>query len=890
MIGRLQSLASVLFHRMSFERQMSDEMRFHIEAYAEDLAASGVPHDEALRRARLAFGAIESLKEESRAARGLRLFDELRQDLRFALRQMTRAPGVTVAVVASLALGIGANTAIFSLLDSVVFRMLPLADPARLHFLGHSDGSRVSMSSNYPLFERYKASDVFDGVTAYTRQELSVATADGIERVNGQFVSGNYHAVLGVPMGYGRGFVSEPDREVGSSMIAVISDGYWSRRYGRSPDVLGKQIVVNGQAVSIVGVTRAGFDGLMPGYKVDVTLPLSVRALGNRGFFDAREDWISLSLVGRLNAGTSASRALAVVAPLFTQYWMESENAWVRGTGTSRRAAVLVPAGRGSDELRRQFAMPLRILMAMVGLVLIIACANVANLLLARGATRVTEVAVRMSIGAGRGRLIRQLLTESALVAFAGGALGLVVAITGAKFIAALLASGQRAVVVDVRLSWLVLLFTLVVSLATGIGFGLVPALRATRVDLTPAVKAGSAGGIAKRGSVTGQMLIVAQIALCALILTTAGLLTRTLRNLRSLDAGVNHQNVLLFNLETPRAFSSQARQVFYDDLQRQLHALPGVTAVSYSLRTPVDGSMNIRKLDVPGAQADQRSGVSAIVATPEYFDLFGIQLVRGRHLAREDQPTSEPVAVINDVLARQYFGGVNPIGRSLLLGENKERLMIVGVVESTREKLRDAPAPMVYTALAQMPASDGGISWHVTVALGTTGHPLALAPIVRQEVRSLSRDAAFGNVRTMEHQVDAGLIRERLLASVSAGFALLAILLAAVGLYGLMSYRFARRRREIGLRMALGATRAAVLWRVLGETVGLSAIGIVVGLGAALLTTRAVSGFLFGLSAQDPLTFAAVATILLAIGVASGYVPSRRAAAVDPMQSLRAE
>jgi len=891
MLGRLRSLAHVVFHRRRFEQQMADEMRFHVETHAEDLAASGISYDEALRRARLAFGGTESLKEESRAARGLRLVDELGQDLRFAVRQMMHGPGLTVAVVASLALGIGANTAIFSLLDSVVFRALPLRAPDQLYFLGHSDVARATTSSNYPLFERYKASGAFSDVTAYLRQNLTVATTDGIEHVTGQFVSGNYHAVLGVPMAKGRGFISEVDRDVGSSMIAVISDGYWNRRYGRAADVLGKQIVVDGQTVSIVGVTAPGFDGLTPGMKIDITLPLSIRALGNREFFNNREDWVSLCLVGRLRPRETMAQAMAIVGPLFEQFWSASGTAAARGhESITRHIAVLTPAGRGSEELRRQFAKPLWVLMAMVGLVLVIACTNVVNLLLARGAARANEVAMRMSIGASRSRLVRQFLTESVLIAVTGGALGIIVAVVSAKFIVALLATGRNPLVVDVHLATLVLVFTLVVSLATGIGCGLVPALRATQLELTSTLKTGGGHGSTRRRAIAGRTLIVAQIALCTLIVATAGLLMRTVRNLRTVDAGFDGGNVLLFNLEIPPALSSEARMAFYDELERQLRGLPGVTTLSYSLRSPIDGSMNVRKLEIPGSTADARGGVSEIIATPEYVETFGIRLLRGRYLANDDRMTTEPVAVINDALARQYFGDLNPIGRTLLIGENKERRTVVGVVKSTRESLRDAATPMVYSALGQMAVSDGGVSWHVTVAMRTTNNPAALVSMARGAVSSLRRDASVSYVRTMTQQLDAALIRERIMASVSAGFGVLALLLAAVGLYGLMSYRIARRGREIGLRIALGATPAAMLRRVLGESVVLSAIGIVVGLGAAVVATRSVSSFLFGLSARDPGTLSGAATVLLVIGVASGYLPSRRAAAVDPMRALSTE
>jgi predicted permease len=894
MLGRIWSFMTVLFRRRRFERSMAEEMRFHVEAYADDLVASGLSRDEALRQAHLAFGSEESAKEESRAARGLRGVDELRQDVRFAMRQMMRAPGVTVAVLLSLALGIGANTAIFTVVDAVLLRTLPVDEPGRLRFLAHG-GERPSTSSNYPLYERFRALEVFDDVTSYERRDITVTTPDGLERANGQLVSGNYHAVLGVPMALGRGFSSEVDREVGSSMIAVISDEYWSRTFNRDPNVLGKHLTVSGTAMPIVGVTPPGFDGLMSGYKVDITLPISFRGVDDPDFFDARDNWMSLTIVGRVEGGVSDAQALAAVDATFKRFWSEPENAWARGDGATMRSGLLLPAGRGSDALRRQYAMPLLVLLGVVGLVLIIACANVANLLLARAAARAREVAVRMSIGASRRRLVRQFLTEAVLLASAGGALGLLVAVGGSRFMATLLATGQSPVVLDVELKTFVLLFTLVLSLATGIASGVVPALRATRLDLVPTLKeGGTATGPSRRRMTLARSLVIAQIALCALVISTAGLLTRTLVNLKRFDTGFTRQEMLLFNVEAPTTRDGQDRLAFYNDLQRHLRGLPGVTAVAYSARSPLDFSENTRPVEVPGSLSTTREGVSETIVSPEYFGLFARRLLRGRWLTANDQPTGEAVAVINETMARLHFGDIDPLGRTVLLGADKHRLTVIGIVEDAREsRLREEPPPAVYTAIAQSPVDSdggGGIPRRVTVTLRTAGDPLGYAASVRRAIHALNREAVLTYVRTMDQQVDASIVRERMLAGVSAAFSLLAVLLAAVGLYGTISYGIARRMPELGLRIALGATPAGTRWRVVGETVGLAAIGIVIGLSATLGATRVVASFLFGLSERDPATLAAVASILLAIACVAGYLSGRRAAAVDPIRALRAE
>jgi predicted permease len=699
-------------------------------------------------------------------------------------------------------------------------------------------------------------------------------------------------------MTLGRGLVAEIDREPGSSMIAVISDEYWSRAFARAPDVLGRQLTISGTALEIVGVTAPGFHGLMSGYEVDVTLPISVRGLGNAGYFDARDTWSSLTLVGRLRNDVSDVQALAAVDATFKRFWNEPENAWARGDGSSVRSAQLLPAGRGSDVLRREYAMPLVILMGVVGLVLVIACVNVANVLLARAAARAREVAVRMSIGASRRRLVRQFLTEAVLLACVGGALGLLVALGGSRFIATLLATGRSPVLLDVELNAPVLLFALVLSLATGIAFGLVPALRATRVDLTPTLKeGGTTTGPSRRRMTLAKSLVVAQVALCALVISTAGLLTRTLINLKRFDTGFARNGMLLFNVEPPMR-DGQERLAFYNEMQRRLRALPGVAAVAYSARSPLDFSENTRPVVVPDAAATLREGVSETIVSPEFFDLFGRRLLRGRGLTANDLATSEAVAVINrtmaETLARRHLGGLDPLGRTILLGADKHRLAIVGVVEDAREsRLREEPPPAVYTAVAQSPVDadgGGGIPRRVTVTMRTAGDPLGQSASVRREVHALNRDAVLTYVRTMDQQVDASIGRERVLARVSGAFSLLAVLLAAVGLYGTMSYGVARRTREIGLRMALGATQSGTRWLVLRETLALSSIGIATGLAATLGASQVVSAFLFGLSPRDPTTLAAVAGILLAIAFAAGYFPGRRAAAIDPMRSLRAE
>jgi macrolide transport system ATP-binding/permease protein len=906
MVSRLRSFAAALLRRNRFEDAMADEVRFHMDAYADDLVQSGMSRAEAERRALVEFGGTERVKEECRQARGLQWVDELRQDTRYAIRSMAKTPGFTTAAVISIALGIGANTAIFTLMDALLLRPMPVREPHQLYFLGHDPGERFNMSANYPMYERYRDAnlDVFSGVTAYMTysQEFRVGTPDGDETVDGQYASGNYHALLGVPFVLGRGFTSEPDRTDAPGLIAVISDSYWARRFGRRPDVLGRTLTFRGRVVTIIGVTAPEFYSLEPGLRVDVTLPMSVRALDEPGYFDYHNGFNSLRIVGRVREGVSDTRALAAVDTVFHQFMSEPEQRWVyEGSSKNFQAAGLLPAARGSDDLRRQYARPLNVLMAMVGVVLLIACANVANLLLARAASRTREVAVRMGVGACRARLVRQFLTESLLLAFAGGALGLLLAFPATAAILSLFNAGPITVLLDVSPNRTVLAFTTLASIATGVAFGLVPALRATRVDLTPALKDNGAGFSSGRQWTTGKVLVASQLALCVIVIAAAGLLVRTLQNLKTLDAGFHKENILLFNVDTTASgFAAAQRPAFFAGLVERLRARPGVVSVSLSRRSPIDFSAEVRRIDVPGFQSKTIIGVSTNVVTPEYFSTFGIGIVRGRAFTAQDHATAPKVALVSEAMARVFYGEADPIGRSFLLGGGNQRAQwtIVGVVQDVRqERLRTgAPTRMVYTPLAQgargLDERSDTLS-RLTVEIRMSGDATALSALAasaRDEARALHKAAVVSWVRTMDEQLDAALIRERVLATLSTAFGALALILSSVGLYGVMAYTVARRSREIGIKLALGAARSSVLLQVLRDTVMVSAAGIAIGIFGAVALAESVSAFLFGLAPRDPLTLAGSAAVLLATTLVAGYLPARKAAAVDPMQALRAE
>ena len=878
--------------RKRSDADLADELRLHLELAAEDARVAGA-HGSAGLRGRV--GTLESALDAQRDQRGLPWLEDLWRDLRYTARTLRRAPGFTSVAVLSLAVGIGANSAMFTLIDAVLFRRVVVDQADRLYFIGHDPGPRLDLSSNYPIFERYQAAPGFSGVTAYRTGTVRIRTSNGIERVAAQYVSGNYHAVVGVPMALGRGFVSERDRQPGASMFAVISHDYWLTRFGGSPTVIGTPLVVAERPVTIVGVTARGFHGLNAGARVHITLPMSVMALDDPRFFDAHDGWIGMNIVARLAPGVREAQALATADAVFHQFISEPANGWVKTPNRDRfLAAALVPAARGTFGLRRQYAQPLWMLLAMVSVLLLIACANVASLLLARAADRSMEIAVRLSIGAGRSRLIRQLLTESAVLAVLGGLAGVVLAAWSTGAILSVFAIGPSPVAIDATVNGRVLAATIAIVLLTTIGVGLVPAFRTTRVDLAPSLKDGATAVHGGARPTVGRTLVVAQVALSLVLVTAATLLARSLHNFHQLDAGFTRDHIVLADVDLAAArFTPDQRERAFNDLLARLRTIPGVLSASFSSRTPIDLSSGLRRIEVQGFEAIPRNGVSPNDITPGYFQTFGLGIVRGRDLSADDRRDSPPVAVISQAMARHFFADGDPIGRTFVLAPSSRPTTIVGVVEDARhENLRtDNPARMVYLPMSQSGVRANGnfiLPNSLAVALRTRIDPTSVAASLRSELRAITENAMVVYVRTMEQQVDATLIPERLVARLSAWFAGVALLLACVGLYGVIAYNVARRKREIGLRIALGAIPGVILRHVFRDALRIAAVGIAIGLPLALAAVRLLETLLFGLPPHDVPTLAAsVAALFLAALVAS-VLPARRAATTDPVEALR--
>jgi predicted permease len=850
-------------------------------------------------------------------------------DLKLAIRQLRKSPGFTAVAVVSLALGIGANTAIFSLVNEFLLRSLPVRNPeelvlfrltegirGRLSRAGENNGSidpvtgrSSSTSFSLLIFDRFRTQhSALSEIFAFAPFSQVNVLVDGQPELNvsAQLVSGNYHAGLGVAAILGRTF-TDADDQSSATPVAVISYRYWENRFGHNPAVLGKTIQINRIPATIVGVTPPGFAGAMQaGESVDVSVPLAHYLRFQPDRAGRAQPWYWwIRIMGRLAPGATAAQASASLEPIFKETAREG---WLAGRSLDTTPAdmpddstlIADPGNQGENDTRRQYTRSLRMLMGLVSLVLAAACANVANLLLARGAARRREIALRLALGASRGRIVRQLLAESLLLAFAGAAVGTILAWWSRDLLLALRPFGNTAVVLSLPLDVRVLGFTIASAVATALLFGLAPSLRATRVDLTAEFQGGTRSLVSAGRSRLSQALMVVQIALSLVLLVSTGLFVRTLGNLADVDAGFNRRGLILFGIDaTSAGYTRSQFAALQTRIQERVAQIPGVRVATFSSVALLSRVRQNKRVIVPGhaPPPDAPMAVNTNGLAPNFFAAMELPLILGRGFTEQDDGTQPRVAVVNQTFARKYFGDENPVGRHIVFNapNDNSQVQVVGVARDAKYTvLRGPTPPTVYVpALQQL---DGNANFALRLVSsernegGPAGSPAALFPAIRAAVREIDPTLPVLNLRTQDEQIDRLHSQELLFARLSGFFGLLALSLACVGLYGLMSYAVLRRTAEIGLRMALGALPGHVLRMILGESLTLVCLGVACGLAGAYGASRLVATMLFGLSPTDPVTYATAALILAAITLLASLLPARRASLVDPMIAFRVE
>jgi predicted permease len=910
---------TMLFRRFAWwlrqrrkEAELGEELQFHLEQEARERLEAGAPEDEASFAARRDLGNEAKLREDVRALWTWRPLDELSQDLRFAFRTMFKHRAVAVFAILSLALGIGANTAIYSFMDAILLRSLPVGDPSSLvvmswrakrytrakagepsPFVMHSgDGSTYGDSAGLearifplPAFERLRdvSSTVLSSIfVRFPAGKLTVLIDGNAELTNAEYVSGDFFHGIALAPAAGRLLLPEDDRAA-ATPVAVINAGYAERRFGSVANAIGRNILINNTPFTVVGVTPAGFDGIDPGITTGLYLPLGAQrgldAEGTRRMADP--NWYWAGIMGRLRDGVTREQAEQALGEPFAQ--------WEASTASNDIERGNLPVlrvdegGGGLDTVRRKYAKPLYLLLAMVGLILAIACANTANLLLARATARQREIAVRLSIGAGRFRLIRQLLTESVVLSVISGALGILVAIAGTQLLTVLLANSGDGFVLNAGLNWRVLAITIGLSVLCGVLFGLAPAIQSTRPALVPALKDMTRLPRYR----LRQVLVVGQMALLMLLLTGAGLFVRTLSNLQSIPLGFNRDHLLLVDLNAAQAGYPEANiATFYADLQRRLSEIPGVRAVTLSHSSLIRAG-RAHPVLIGGVTAE---GTRFMQTGPRFFSTMQIPMLQGREIDEGDRAGALPVAVISETFARTFFPNQDPLGRQLHIGGSPGPLdvEIVGVAAAARYgPLKFTNPPVVYVPFAQIAVKQ---IRQMTYALRTDGDPLRHASTIRQIVHDADSRIPITSITTQAAEIDQTINQEIVLARLCTAFAILALVIASVGLYGTMSYGVARRTREIGIRMALGARRTAVMWMVMREVLILTAIGLVISIPLARGTSRFITSFLFNLTPADPRAIAIALATLVTAAVIAAYGPARRAVRIEPTTALREE
>ena len=867
-----------LVRRDEVLNEIDEEMRAHIEMEAEANRALGMTPDEARLSAAKSFGNVGSIRDLAYEVKGGGFMETLWQDIRFSARMLIKQPGFALIAVFTIVLGIGANTAIFSIVNAVLLRPFPYQQPERLVMVGESTGGGGRNAVSYPNFVDWRQqNNVFDAVSVMRSNENYNLTGVGEpERLQGRLVSAGFFTLLGIKPLLGRDFLPEDDR-AGVTPSVILSHAFWSRKFGNDVSVLGRQITLNNLAHTVVGVAPVDFQF---GLDADVSVPIGLSSER----FRARGADPGAGVVARLKPNVSLHQAETEINLIYARLEQQYPE-----SNTGRRA-TLTPLHEFFTGNVRQ---PLLILLGSVGLVLLIACANVANLLLVRASTRKREMSVRVALGASRGRIVRQLLTESLMLATIGAVLGTLLAHWGMRFIVHQLPDGIPRLN-EAGLDLRVLVFTAGVSLVTGLLFGLAPALQASRLNLTDALKEGDRGSSGGRQRLR-SVLVVCEVALTLTLLVGAGLLVQSFRRVLQVDPGFEPQNLLTMQISASNPDGHQVVS-FFNQLQENVGKLPGVKSVAISNGLPL-GVVNRPVFFIEGQPRPEKGkepGGIRYTVSPDYFQTMGIELVKGRVFTTHDTPTTPLTVVIDEALA-QHFGNEDPIGKRFSQSSSgTPSYEIIGVVRHVEQDNLDGSAirtPQFYFSFNQIPAERWpGSVRRVNLLTRTDVDPASLAAAVRGQIASLNKDQAVFNVKTMDQIVSQSLASRRFSMLLLSAFAIVALALASVGIYGMLSYAVAQRTREIGLRMTLGAQAGSVLRLVIGQGMKLALAGVALGLIASLALTRTMKNLLFGVSATDPLTFAGIALLLSLVALLACWIPARRATKVDPLIALRYE
>jgi predicted permease len=861
-------------HRKAEESDMRAEL--------ESLAAMAEPGE---------LGNMTRVAEEARAAWGWTWLEQLYRDVQYALRTLRHNPAFAASAVVSLALGIGANTAIFSLIDALMLRWLPVRNPQELVQLAMPSpgGPRIGDDSfSYAIAKALDdQKDIFSNACGFSGDSFDVGPRGSVVKVQGALVTGDYYQTLGLTPVLGR-LLGPADDQPGAPLAAVISYSYWQRQYIGNPGAIGRALIVNSVPVTIAGVSPRGFEGANVGFAADITVPVAGLALlepAAAGLLGPGNFW--LRVLARPRTGVSAAQAkarLAIVWPRIAEQVVNPNWPPPRRKQMADSTFDFLPGATGYSYLRGQFSKPLLVLMAVAGLVFLIACANVASLLLARATARQREISVRLAIGAGRGRIIRQLLTESTLLSAIGAALGIWLAWTTSRLLVETISGDQMPVTFDLTPNWHILGFAIALALANGILFGLAPAMQTTLIGGSAIIRESTR--VTRSGSRLLSSLVTGQVALSLLLVVGAGLFVRTLENLLNVDPGFRREGVLLVDLDGEReGYRDRRLTEFYAGLLDRVRHVPGVVSATIASHTPLNGARWSEAVAPKGQPLPEQDNAIFIAAGPEFFATIGTPLIAGREFDERDRGSAR-VAIVNQSFAARYFPGRSPLGEYVTATVSKPPadLQIVGVVrDSMTGSLRDTPEPTVYVSYFQRQAQMDSLVIRAAGSLSQT------EAAIRKELQPSFPTTPIA-VRALTAQVEQTLVEERLMAKLSGGFGVLGLLLACVGLYGLLAYGVVRRTKEIGVRMALGAQRGAVLWMVARRALGLVAAGIIVGLPVAWVLARKVQSMLFGLTPTNAGVLAAAVVSLAAAGLVAAYFPARRAARVDPMTALRHE